>query len=510
MPTQASEQSSKLPARSARRASPTRTSARRARCRPRRAAPGSPRRADAGLAGWTSCRRGGTAAPAEAVRVAVAGVIEKPRCAVRVVAQVAAGRRPSDRREQPRRRPCGPPEHGRDELVAIDRERDRAPHAKVGEAPIAEVEGQVLNARAGPRTASSSRAAASPAPPARRHPERTRGSPAELEYPDDLVRYDADRRRARRGAPLGYPGFGSRSRRSPRSADEAEGACPGTTSSGPPREFGRQDPETRGVEERRETARRRTTTVAASGVSIPRTIARLALRRREPGIHDRVEGGLHVSRRDRGTVGEARVGAQAEHVLTTAGACQPAISGTRLAVASERVSGRMEQVGEPPRVRIRAEAGIEALRLARQRHHEPAGGVGARAAGKRMRGSMARRTFAASTLTTPRSRLYVRRRRSGAPGWWSGRGTACGPAVFSFLGSWFSARSAPRAADTDPHSFPARSARAARSSSGAPSSPSTPPIRWFCTTPSTSTRSTRSSTSAARRAGMDAVELERA
>jgi hypothetical protein len=141
---------------------------------------------------------------------------------------------------------------------------------------------------------------------------------------------------------------------------------------GPPREGGRQDAETRGLEERR------------VGRGEPdhdgRRIGRFdpahhreacALRRRERRIADRVEGRLHVRGRDRCAVREVIVGAQPEHDRVRIGQ----VPGRRDLghPARRRVRARergMEQIGEPRRVRVRAEAGIEALRLARQCHHQ--------------------------------------------------------------------------------------------------------------------------------------------
>src|SRR6185436_19645617 len=79
------------------------------------------------------------------------GAIEEPARTSHVVPRDARGRVcPVGGREQPGRGSGAPAEHGGDELVAIDRERNRTPHATVGQAAVAEVEGEVVDARAPP------------------------------------------------------------------------------------------------------------------------------------------------------------------------------------------------------------------------------------------------------------------------------------------------------------------------------------------------------------------------
>ena len=60
----------------------------------------------------------------------------------------ARSRAPAWRSGRPARGTRASTEHGRDQLVAIDREGDGAPHTAVGEATVAEVEREVVDARA--------------------------------------------------------------------------------------------------------------------------------------------------------------------------------------------------------------------------------------------------------------------------------------------------------------------------------------------------------------------------
>jgi hypothetical protein len=108
-------------------------------------------------------------------------------------------------REQPRRGTRGSAEHGGDELVAIDRQRDRAPDAAIGEPAIAEVEGEVVDARTG--TLADRELAPLPEPVQHLGFEgilnESEGPSPELEHPDDLVGHDPDGERAEARGPPG-------------------------------------------------------------------------------------------------------------------------------------------------------------------------------------------------------------------------------------------------------------------------------------------------------------------
>ena len=199
-----------------RRACPTRTSGRRARCRPRRAAPGWPRRAGAAPAGSTSCRRGGSAARAGAVGVGVAGAIEEPAGAARVVrggrgaaayAQCSGARSPVAGRAAPPRTKRTRPSRSRASAIACRTRRSARRRVAEVEGEVGEARSRALaDARGAGRGASQSSSSGSSGSCRKLTPPR-----CELEHPDDLVGHDPDDERVEaRRAVRASAGFGSR------------------------------------------------------------------------------------------------------------------------------------------------------------------------------------------------------------------------------------------------------------------------------------------------------------
>ena len=311
-----------------------------------------------------------------AVGIRVAGALEKPPRPCRVVAVGARrGVRPVLGRQEPARRPRRAAENEAHDRVPVEGERDRLAHPALGEARIAEVERQVIEAAPGAPPDDQVREAREPVHHLRLGRILDQLDPAalQLEHPHHLVGYDAHDERIEPGWAAGVarvrlehdplPSLGPDDTEGARShGDLARVAGPGCG----------QDAEAGRVEEGREGL--------AQVHHDRRWVGRVdrgqhrkcrALRRGECGVEHGPVGRTHVVRLDPRAVGEVKVGAQAEHDrkriahFPRCGQLRPP-PGRRVGPRE----GDMEQIGQAGVVGVHPEARVEAVRVALEREDE--------------------------------------------------------------------------------------------------------------------------------------------